>query len=63
MIVVDNFIKDKILLDELKNDNFWSNMPQLNWWDGWWKIEPRNICENFIKIVWKQFTNVENKIA
>ena len=63
MIVVDNFIKDKILLDELKNDNFWSNMPKLNWWDGWWKIESRNICENFIKIVWKQFTNVENKIA
>tara|TARA_A100001011_G_C14168919_1_gene781572 strand:- start:132 stop:677 length:546 start_codon:yes stop_codon:yes gene_type:complete len=63
MIVVDNFIKDKILLDELKNEKFWSSMAQLNWWDGWWKIEPRNICENFIKIVWKQFTNVENKIA
>ena len=34
MIVVDNFIKDKILLDELKNEKFWSSMAQLNWWDG-----------------------------
>ena len=63
MIVVDNYIKDKILIDELKNEKFWSSLDQLNWWDGWWKIEPRNSCENFIKIVWKQFTNIENKVA
>ena len=51
MIVVDNYIKDKKLIDELKSEKFWSSVSKLNWWDGWWKNEPRNVCENFIKIV------------
>ena len=63
MLVIDNYIRDKILIDELKSEEFWSSVGRLNWWDGWWKNEPRNICEHFIKNVWKQFTNLENKIA
>ena len=63
MIVVDNYIKDKKLHDALKSNEFWKSVGRLNWWDGWWKTEPKNICEQFIKIVWKQFSNLENKIA
>ena len=63
MLVVDNYIRDSKILDELRSDKFWSSVGRLNWWDGWWNVEPRNVCENFIKIVWKQFTNLENKIA
>tara|TARA_B100000989_G_scaffold294352_1_gene273313 strand:+ start:281 stop:832 length:552 start_codon:yes stop_codon:yes gene_type:complete len=63
MIVVDNYIKDKKFLEKLKNKDFWDSIGKLNWWDGWWNSEPRNICEQFINNVWKQFTNLENKIA
>ena len=63
MLVIDNYVKDKSLLDELKSDKFWASIGRLNWWDGWWINEPKNICEHFIKITWKQFTNVENNIA
>ena len=63
MLVVDNFIKDENFLDELRSEKFWNSVGQLNWWDGWWNGDPRNICEQFIKNVWKQFTSLENKIA
>ena len=63
MLVVDNFIKDKSFLEELKNEVFWNNVGKLNWWNGWWNGKPRNICEEFIENVWTQFTSVENKIA
>ena len=63
MIVVDNYIKDKNLQEALKSNEFWQSVGRLNWWDGWWITEPKNICEQFIKIVWTQFSNLENKIA
>ena len=62
MLVIDNYIKERKFLEELRSDDFWGTMASANWWDGWWKNEPRNICEQFISIVWKQFTNLENKI-
>ena len=63
MLVIDNYIKDKKILEAFQDENTWKNMPSLNWWDGWWKTEPRNIFEYFTKLVWKQNTDVENKIA
>ena len=63
MLVIDNYIKDNTFLKDLKNDEFWNTMANANWWDGWWNKKSKNICEQFIEIVWKQFTNVENKVA
>ncbi len=63
MLVIDNFVKDKNLHSALQSKEFWESLGKLNWWDGWWNSEPRNICEDFIQNVWKQFTNLENKIA
>ena len=63
MIVIDNFLKEKKILDILKNESTWKNFPTYNWWDGWWKIEPRNIMEHLIKIIWSTFSRVENNIA
>ena len=63
MIIIDNFLKDKKIIDILKDENTWKNFPTYNWWDGWWKVEPRNIMEHFIKITWSTFSKVENKIA
>ena len=63
MLVIDNYIKDNTFLNDLRNDEFWNTMANANWWDGWWNKKSKNICEQFIEIVWKQFTNVENKVA
>ncbi len=63
MIVIDNFLKENKVIEILKNENTWKNFPTYNWWDGWWKIEPRNIMEHLIKIIWSTFSRVENNIA
>ena len=37
MIVIDDFIKDESLLNDLQNDKtFFDNGGQYMWWDGWW---------------------------
>ena len=63
MIVIDNFLTDKKTIEMLKNESTWKNFPRYNWWDGWWKIEPRNIMESLIENIWKKFSNVENRVA
>ena len=62
MVIFDDFVKDKKIISILKNKNTWNDFPSYNWWDGWWKVEPRNIMEKLIKMVWGQF-KLENKIA
>ncbi len=63
MLLVDGFIKSKKLLDELKKEEYWGNIPSSNWWDGWWKIKPRNIWETTIEIIWKNIIRPEDKIC
>ena len=36
MIVIDDFIKDQKLLDDLKNDKTFFDKKGYMWWDGWW---------------------------
>ena len=37
MIIIDDFIKDEALLDEIANDeNFFGPNGRFMWWDGWW---------------------------
>ena len=55
MLLVDGFIKNQKLLNELKKDHHWLNTPAYNWWDGWWSVKPRNIWETTIEIIWKNF--------
>ena len=63
MLLVDGFIKNQKLLDELKKDGHWANIPTFNWWDGWWKVKPRNIWETTIEIIWKSLIKPEYKIC
>ena len=63
MLIIDNFIKDNNIIKNLKDEKIWKEIPKYNWWDGWWKTEPRNIMEELIKIIWKTLSPVENKIA
>ena len=40
-----------------KKEEHWANIPKYNWWDGWWKVKPRNIWETTIEIIWKNYIN------
>ena len=45
MIVIDNFIQDKALLNEIKNDDtFFGPNGHFMWWDGWWN-STANTCK------------------
>tara|TARA_Y100000590_G_scaffold429126_1_gene541321 strand:+ start:70 stop:708 length:639 start_codon:yes stop_codon:yes gene_type:complete len=61
MLLVDGFIKHEKILKEIKKDHHWLNTPTYNWWDGWWKIKPRNIWETTIEIIWKNFLPSDHK--
>ena len=62
MILIDNYLQDKKILEEIQKEENWINFPTYNWWDGWWVCEPRNIMEKLIELIWKKLS-VENKIA
>ena len=62
MIIIDNYLQDKKILEEIQKDETWINFPTYNWWDGWWKCKPRNVMEILIELIWKRLS-IENKIA
>ena len=63
MLIVDGFIKSQKLLDEMKKEQHWLNIPTYNWWDGWWSTKPRNVWETAIELIWRQFIRPEDKIC
>ena len=65
MLLIDGFIKNQKLLDEIKKDDHWlkSKVPHYDWWDGWWVAKPRNILETTIEIIWKNIIKPEHKFC
>jgi hypothetical protein len=54
MIVIDDFIKDKRLLDIISTDEtFFGPNGNFMWWDGWWNSEPNTIKKRLIEVMWK----------
>jgi hypothetical protein len=61
MIVIDNFIKDDNLLQEIDSDpNFFSKPigsggyeGKFTFWDGWWKSPANNTRKKLIKAIWE----------
>lgn len=53
ILVIDNFIKDKVLLDKIKSDKtFFSNVGQYYWWPGWWTSDVNTIKKELIQYIW-----------
>jgi len=53
ILVIDNFIKDQVLLDKIKNDDtFFSNVGQYYWWDGWWSSPADTLKKELIEYIW-----------
>lgn len=68
MIVIDNFIKDQALLDEIKNsEEFFANPGNIKsepddegihtlnrmWWDGWWRSEADTLKKRIIELIFR----------
>ena len=53
MIVIDDFIKDESLLNDLQNDKtFFDNDGQYMWWDGWWNTPANTLKKRLIEAIW-----------
>jgi hypothetical protein len=68
MIVIDNFIKDLALLEEIKNsEEFFANPGNVKsesedqenhtlnrmWWDGWWRSEADTLKKRIIELIFR----------
>jgi len=52
MIVIDDFIKDESLLNDLKNDTTFFNDKSYMWWDGWWNSPTDTLKKRLIEYIW-----------
>ena len=53
MIVIDDFIKDQNLLDEIQNDKtYFDDNGDYMWWDGWWNSPADTLKKRVIQYIW-----------
>ena len=63
MIVIDNFIQDTNLLDELNNDKtFFGPNGNYTWWDGWWNGPADTLKKRLINYIWKDNCPLQYRI-
>ena len=54
MIVIDNFIKDEVLLNEIDQDEtFFGPNGNFMWWDGWWNSGANTVKKRLIEYLWR----------
>jgi hypothetical protein len=54
MIIIDDFIKDQSLLDEISNDSdFFGPNGNFMWWDGWWSSPADTLKKRIIQQIFK----------
>ena len=55
IIVIDNFVKDRVLLDKIQNDsNFFNDPGEYYWWDGWWNSPTNSVKKELIEYIWAE---------
>ena len=54
MIVIDDFIKDKVMLADIAKDKkFFGENGEFMWWDGWWNSRANSIKKQLIEYIWR----------
>lgn len=54
MIVIDDFIKDPLLLEEIQNDpSFLADPGIYYWWNGWWDSPPKSTRQKLVQYLWE----------
>jgi hypothetical protein len=56
MIIIDNFIQDESLLNDIVNDqDFFNHRGTYMWWDGWWSDSPVDtLKKRLINYIWNE---------
>jgi hypothetical protein len=53
MIIIDDFVNDKLLLEAIKkDDSFFNNNGKYMWWNGWWNSPADTIKKQLIEYLW-----------
>lgn len=63
MIIIDNYIQNKVLFNQIKKEKEFSPKPTLDgsfkgkvmFWDGWWKSPANTVVKKVIKKIWNNF--------
>jgi len=52
MIIIDDFIEDEAMLQQManKDSDFWKL--GYHWWSGWWNQKPYTLRQNLIQKIW-----------
>ena len=54
MIIIDDFIKDEILLNDIKNKkDFFGKNGNFMWWNGWWNNQANTLKKRLIEYIWR----------
>ena len=54
MIVIDDFIKDKELINAVEADkDFFGPNGNYMWWDGWWNSPADTLKKQIIEVMWR----------
>ena len=54
MIVIDDFIKDESLLNDIQNDPSFFETRGYHWWNGWWNSPANTIKKRLIEYIWAE---------
>ena len=54
MYILDNFVKDPVLLEEMQHDkSFFGPNGDFMWWDGWWNSPVNSVKKRLIEYIWR----------
>jgi predicted 2-oxoglutarate/Fe(II)-dependent dioxygenase YbiX len=54
MVIIDDFIKDQNLLNDINKDStFFGPNGNFMWWDGWWNSPVDTVKKRLIEYIWK----------
>ena len=54
MYILDNFIQDQVLLEEIQHDKeFFGPNGDFMWWDGWWNSSANTLKKRLIEYIWR----------
>ncbi len=55
MIVIDDFVSDRALLQRVAADaTFFASNGTYMWWDGWWRGSANTLKRELIEYIWRE---------
>ena len=61
MKLIDNFIREPELLDQLLKDEIWETLPEdTGWYLGWWRHYPTTVWHHLIQKIWATLPKVHD---